>query len=245
MTEALKGLIYNFPQNVSSLFGDNAKKILTLKEKWSGLIGEYTFNDIVTELKKPGRDPRDPFKVFQFREDIFELGDLKEGMICNGIVSNVTNFGAFVDIGLPDSGLVHVSRLSNKFVSDPHDVVSVGDVIHVWVIDVDMKRRRVSLTAIKPGTEAERPNRKPRKNDRPEGDRPVGRGRGQGQKRRESGKGKAGKGRRHQSGWKPKAKPKPVVPITDAMAEGKEPMRTFSDLLQFHNRKKSDGGNEK
>ncbi|MCA9216003.1 MAG: S1 RNA-binding domain-containing protein, partial [Planctomycetales bacterium] len=162
-------------------------------------------------------------------------------------VLNVVDFGAFVDIGLPDSGLVHVSRLSNKFVSDPHDIVSVGDIINVWVIDVDMKRRRVSLTAIMPGTEAERPPRKQRQSggestERGGGERPSKGRPQQGKKPRDQ---RGGKGRRQQGAWKPKAKPKPVVPITQAMADGKEPMRTFSDLLQFHNQKKSDGGKKK
>ncbi|MEZ6118474.1 MAG: S1 RNA-binding domain-containing protein [Pirellulaceae bacterium] len=88
-----------------------------------------------------------------------KLEDLVPGMELTGTVLNVVDFGAFVDIGLSDSGLVHVSRLSDAFINDPHEVVSVGDIITTWVVEVDEKRRRVSLTAIKPGTETQRPER--------------------------------------------------------------------------------------
>jgi uncharacterized protein len=110
------------------------------------VIGEYTFDDIVKELEKPGRDPRDPFKVFQYREDIFEVKDLKEGMICPGIVTNVTNFGAFVDIGVHQDGLVHISELANKFVEDPRKVVNPGDQVTVRVLGVDLEKKQISLS---------------------------------------------------------------------------------------------------
>lgn len=143
---AVKDMASELGENVSSLFGEGAQKITSLKEKWSELIGEYTFNDIVNELKKPGRDPRDPFKVFQFREDIFEVTDLKEGMICNGIVSNVTNFGAFVDIGVHQDGLVHISEMGNQFVNDTQKVLSPGDQVQVQVKSVDTEKNQISLT---------------------------------------------------------------------------------------------------
>ncbi len=143
---AVKDMAKELGESVSNLLGNNASKILELKEKWSGLVGEYTFNDIVTELKKPGRDPRDPFKVFKFREDIFEVSDLKEGMICNGIVSNVTNFGAFVDIGVHQDGLVHISEIANQFVNDPQKMLSPGDQIQVQVKAVDVDKNQISLT---------------------------------------------------------------------------------------------------
>ncbi|MFC1757499.1 Tex-like N-terminal domain-containing protein [Planctomycetota bacterium] len=206
-------------------------------------VGTLLLKDILSSLARPGRDPREDLAAPLFRRGVMKLEDLTPGMELTGTVLNVVDFGAFVDIGLPDSGLVHVSRLSGKFVNDPHEVVSVGDIVTVWVVDVDMKRRRVSLTAIKPGTETERQPRKPRQQDGAN----TGGGRGKpkaqgGSKRRDQ---RGGKGKRAQSNWKPKAKPKPVVPITKNMAEGKEPMRTFSDLLQFHERKKSDGGDKK
>lgn len=133
---------------VTGLFGDNAKKILALRTKWAKIIGEFTFDDIVRELEKPGRDPRDPFKVFAFRDDIFEVKDLKEGMICPGIVTNVTNFGAFVDIGVHQDGLVHISELSTKFVDDPRKVVNPGDQVTIRVLGVDLEKTQISLSMI-------------------------------------------------------------------------------------------------
>jgi uncharacterized protein len=131
---------------ITELVGEGAKKLLALRTKWSALIGEYTFDDIVKELEKPGRDPRDPFKVFNFRDDIFELKDLKENMICPGIVTNVTNFGAFVDIGVHQDGLVHISELSNKFVEDPRKVVNPGDQVTVKVIGLDLEKNQIALS---------------------------------------------------------------------------------------------------
>jgi uncharacterized protein len=131
---------------VSQLIGPGAEKIKPLREKWAKLIGEYTFDDIVRELEKPGRDPRDPFKVFQYRDDIHELKDLKAGMICPGIVTNVTNFGAFVDIGVHQDGLVHISELSHQFIDDPRKVVNPGDQVQVKVMAVDLDKSQISLS---------------------------------------------------------------------------------------------------
>jgi uncharacterized protein len=108
--------------------------------------GLYTLNDIKQELLKPGRDPRDQFAVPAFREDVKEISDLKEGMVLEGTVSNVTNFGAFVDIGVHQDGLVHVSELSNRFVKDPREAVHVGAVVKVKVIGVDVAMKRISLS---------------------------------------------------------------------------------------------------
>jgi uncharacterized protein len=131
-----------------SLIGEGAKKLLPLKSKWAQLVGEFTFDDIVRELEKPGRDPRDPFKAFSFRDDISEVKDLKEGMICPGIVTNVTNFGAFVDIGVHQDGLVHISALSHKFVDDPRKVVNPGDQVTVKVLKVDTDKNQISLSML-------------------------------------------------------------------------------------------------
>lgn len=131
---------------VTALVGPGAEKLKTLRDKWSKLIGDFTFDDIVRELEKPGRDPRDMFKVFQYRDDIHELKDLKGGMICPGIVTNVTNFGAFVDIGVHQDGLVHISELSHQFVEDPRKVVSPGDQVQVKVLAVDLDKSQISLT---------------------------------------------------------------------------------------------------
>jgi uncharacterized protein len=109
-------------------------------------FGLPTVRDILTELEKPGRDPRPEFKTAEFKEGIEEIKDLKPGMILEGTVTNVTNFGAFVDIGVHQDGLVHISMLSNKFVKDPHEIVKAGEVVKVKVLEVDEKRKRIALT---------------------------------------------------------------------------------------------------
>ena len=110
-------------------------------------LGAFTFEDVVKELEKPGRDPRDTFVPFSFREGVNEVSDLAPGMVCPGIVTNVTNFGAFVDVGVHQDGLVHVSQLSSaRFVRDPREVVSPGDRVQVKVLSVDLERQRISLT---------------------------------------------------------------------------------------------------
>jgi protein Tex len=113
----------------------------------AGDVGEPTLRDILDELRKPGRDPRQTFEAPQFRDDVSEMEDLKEGMQLQGIVTNVTAFGAFVDVGVHQDGLVHISQLADRFVEDPHQVVKVGDRLKVRVMEVDLQRRRISLTA--------------------------------------------------------------------------------------------------
>jgi len=102
--------------------------------------------DILTELEKPGRDPRPEFKTATFQDGIESLADLQPNMILEGVVTNVAAFGAFVDIGVHQDGLVHVSALANKYVKDPHEVVKPGQIVKVKVMDVDVKRQRISLT---------------------------------------------------------------------------------------------------
>ncbi len=109
--------------------------------------GEPTLRDILAELKKPGRDPRADFEPPKFRDDVEKLEDLTPGMALEGVVTNVTAFGAFVDIGVHQDGLVHVSQLADRFVKDPNDVVKVGDKIRVRVVEVDLARKRIALTA--------------------------------------------------------------------------------------------------
>src|SRR4029078_6943623 len=123
-------------------------------------VGTHLLEDILTSLTRPGIDPRDNLPQPVFRRGIMKLEDLAAGMELSGTVLNVVDFGVFVDIGLSDSGLVYISRLADRFIRDPHEVVGVGDVLKVWVVDVDKNRRRVSLTAIAPGSE--RPARQPR-----------------------------------------------------------------------------------
>ena len=112
-------------------------------------IGEITLKDIIRELEKPGRDPRDEMPKPILRSDVLEMKDLKEGMILKGTVRNVIDFGAFVDIGVHQDGLVHISKLTDKkFVKHPLDVVSVGDVVDVKVLQVDMQKKRIQLSMI-------------------------------------------------------------------------------------------------
>lgn len=121
-------------------------ELLEKDEEFKKEVGEFTFRDIVSELKKPGRDPRDCFSLFQFREDIHEIKDLKEGMICPGIVTNVTNFGAFVDIGVHQDGLVHISQITDRFISDPGEVVKSGDRVQVKVVEFSTEKKKIALT---------------------------------------------------------------------------------------------------
>ena len=109
-------------------------------------FGLPTIRDVLTELEKPGRDPRPEFKTAQFKEGVEDIAHLEEGMILEGVVSNVTNFGAFVDIGVHQDGLVHISAMTNRFISDPRTVVKAGDIITVKVIEVDKARKRIGLT---------------------------------------------------------------------------------------------------
>jgi protein Tex len=132
-------------------------------------VGELTLRDIFDALARPDRDPREDLPKPIFKKGVLKLEDLQAGMELKGTVLNVVDFGAFVDIGLKDSGLVHISQLANRYIKSPHDVVSVGDVVTVWVMGVDGERKRVSLTMVKPGTE------------RPRGQQGPGQGQGQGQ----------------------------------------------------------------
>lgn len=186
---AVRDMATELGVGLTDLTGEGAKKLLGLRSKWIGLIGEFTFDDILKDLEKPGRDPRDAFKVFHFRDDIFEVKDLKEGMICPGLVTNVTNFGAFVDIGVHQDGLVHISALSHKFVEDPRKVVNPGDQVTVKVLGVDQAKNQISLT-MRLEEAPERKERAPqerrpqggaqsakpqgRGGDRPRGDHPKG-----------------------------------------------------------------------
>lgn len=123
--------------------------------------GLPTIQDILRELEKPGRDPRPEFKTAQFKEGVEDIAQLHLGMILEGVVSNVTNFGAFVDIGVHQDGLVHISAMTNKFITDPHRVVKAGDIVTVKVVEVDKERRRIGLS-MRLGEEAANPsNKKP------------------------------------------------------------------------------------
>jgi uncharacterized protein len=109
-------------------------------------VGVYTLNDILEELKKPGRDPRDKFVAPKFNDDVKELADLKPGMALEGVVTNVTKFGAFVDVGVHQDGLVHISELSNRYIKEPSEAVKVGQIVKVQVLSADVKNKRIALS---------------------------------------------------------------------------------------------------
>ncbi|HKB35470.1 MAG TPA: helix-hairpin-helix domain-containing protein, partial [Gemmataceae bacterium] len=142
-------------------------------------VGTPTLRDIIEALSRPGRDPREDLPPPVFKKGVLKLEDLQPAMELKGTVLNVVDFGAFVDIGLKDSGLVHISQMANRYVKSPYDVVAVGDVVTVWVLSVDSNRRRVSLTMIRPGTERKPPERRPPSREPREQGPPRERGRGQ------------------------------------------------------------------
>ena len=134
-------------QSIQDLMGNaSAVRQLDAKQFTDEQFGLPTVQDIFKELEKPGRDPRGEFKTAVFMDGVEEITDLKAGMILEGTITNVTNFGAFVDIGVHQDGLVHISSLSDKFVEDPHQVVKTGDVVKVKVLEVDVARKRIALT---------------------------------------------------------------------------------------------------
>ena len=179
--------------SVSELIG-NAERVRGIDpcKFVSAGAGELTVRDILRELEKPGRDPRPAFKTATFKEGVEQLKDLEPGMVLEGTVTNVANFGAFVDIGVHQDGLVHVSALSNRFVKDPREVVKAGDVVKVKVLEVDIARKRIALSmrlddevpaegAPRPKGGAARPQQgraneqrqhQPRRDDEPRGNAP-------------------------------------------------------------------------
>lgn len=226
-------------------------------------IGVPTLRDLLEALSRPGRDPRDDLPPPIFKKGILKLEDLQPGMELKGTVLNVVDFGAFIDIGLKDSGLVHISQMANRYVKSPYDVVAVGDVVTIWVLTVDQGRRRVSLTMIKPGTERKPPEKRepaPRPEQRrprpPRGRRPGPRGgpapASQAETQTASGAPAASgavRGTRpppRQSGPPPRPPqqqppPRPRKPhraaprpkLTKSALEGATPLRTFGELEAF------------
>jgi protein Tex len=132
---------------VKAMVGDKAYlKTLKPAQFADETFGIPTITDIISELEKPGRDPRPEFRTATFKEGVEKITDLKPGMQLEGVVTNVAAFGAFVDVGVHQDGLVHVSELADRFVKDPHEVVKAGDVVKVRVKEVDVARKRISLT---------------------------------------------------------------------------------------------------
>ncbi|MBA55427.1 MAG: RNA-binding transcriptional accessory protein [Pseudomonadales bacterium] len=134
-------------RDIGQIVGDSSfLKKLAANDYVDDHFGLPTVTDIISELEKPGRDPRPEFKTAEFKEGVETMDDLKPGMILEGVVTNVTNFGAFVDIGVHQDGLVHISVLSNTFVSDPREVVKAGDIVQVKVVEIDLPRKRIGLS---------------------------------------------------------------------------------------------------
>jgi uncharacterized protein len=179
--------------DVTGLIGNTAL-LRTLKPTvfTDETFGLPTVTDILKELEKPGRDPRPTFQTARFKEGVETLEDVRNGMILEGVVSNVAGFGAFVDIGVHQDGLVHISAMSDRYVADPRDVVKPGDIVKVKVLDVDLDRKRVSLTLrlddapAKGGRSGQDERRRPRGKGRQgegSGDRGRDQGRDQGRRR--------------------------------------------------------------
>jgi len=189
--------------DISALIG-NTRALRKLKptEFVDDTFGLPTVTDILAELEKPGRDPRPEFRTATFAEGVEALSDLKAGMVLEGVVTNVAAFGAFVDIGVHQDGLVHVSAMSHNFVKDPRDVVKSGDLVRVKVLDVDVPRKRISLT-LRLDDEVT-PDRDPGGDARPRGGQGGGQGggagRGGGRDQGRRGQGQKGQGRQGQGG---------------------------------------------
>ena len=134
-------------RTLKDIIGDSGfLKGLAANDYVADQFGEFTVKDIISELDKPGRDPRPEFKTAEFKEGVEELKDLKVGMILEGVITNVTNFGAFVDVGVHQDGLVHISSITDKYIKDPREVVKTGEVVKVKVMQVDIARKRIGLS---------------------------------------------------------------------------------------------------
>jgi uncharacterized protein len=136
-------------------------QLLEKVDKSQFSAGSYTLNDILAELRKPGRDPRDKFVAPSFREEVRAIGDVEVGMILEGVVTNVTKFGAFVDVGVHQDGLVHISELSNRFIKEPSEAVKTGQIVKVKVLGVDLKAKRIALSIKALSAPAARPAARP------------------------------------------------------------------------------------
>ena len=143
----VKKMAANLKTDVKTLIGNETLVTsLNIADLISADAGEFTVRDVLQELARPGRDPRSEFKVATFSESIHEISDLHVGMILEGVITNVTKFGAFVDIGVHQDGLIHISQLADRFVRDPSEVVAVGDIVKVTVMEIDPDRRRIALS---------------------------------------------------------------------------------------------------
>jgi uncharacterized protein len=191
---------------IKALLGDGSYlRGLKAEQFTDEKFGVPTVRDILKEMEKPGRDPRPEFKAARFAEGVEDIKDLREGMVLEGVVSNVAAFGAFVDIGVHQDGLIHISALSDTFVKDPRDVVKAGDIVKVKVLEVDVPRKRIALTRRLDDAPA------PKKSEREE------RGAGQGMAPRRDG-GNGGRGARPGGNGNPRPA-QSAPPINNALAE--------------------------
>jgi len=143
----VEAMVRDINCSVNDLIKDEAlRKQIDVKKYLTDTVGLPTLNDILEELAKPGRDPRGQFEAFAFTDGIEKIEDVKPGMKLSGIVTNITAFGAFVDIGVHQDGLVHISQLANHFIKDPNEAVKVNQKVIVTVLDVDIVRKRISLS---------------------------------------------------------------------------------------------------
>lgn len=229
-------------------------------------VGVLTLVDILEALGRPNYDPREDLPKPVLKRSVLKIEDLQSGAELRGTIQNVVDFGAFVDVGLKDSGLVHISQMANRYVKSPHDVAAVGDVVTVWVLSVDSERKRVSLTMIRPGTERKPPERKPREH-RPQGQAETGarpgqpsgppRGRRPGPGRRPLSAGTGGRPtpatatagagpppphtRRpptDRPASRRSARPRPRPNLSQEALEGEAPLRTFGELKAFFEAKR-------
>lgn len=196
---------------------------------------------LLEQFVKPGADPREDLPGPIFKKGTMKLEDLKPGMELTGTVLRTADFGVFVDVGVSEAGLVHISRLGKSYVSNVRECVSIGEVLKVWVVDVDLERRRISLTTLEPGTVRERrPDRRPRREsaggeEQQRRERRPRRTEEGGEARRER---PQRRGRDERADRQPRTvtvapKDVSITPISEDMKAGKEPMRSFSDLAQF------------
>lgn len=255
-------------QLMARLAGENASngsgRLVTpeLREKLAALdalplaselqIGVPTLRDMIDSLARPGRDPRAELAGPIFRKDILKMSDLQPGMELRGTVLNVVDFGAFVDVGLKESGLIHISQMATQFIRSPHDRVSVGDVVTVWVLAIDAERKRVSLTLIPPGTPVPPRGRRPQPERKSE---PGSNGTPQQATSAPAAAPAAPapppaaqgapvpakpEGRKPPAPARPHQKPaRPATPLSPGAKSGEEPLRSFGQLKQLWEEKKS------
>ena len=196
----------NNKREVRGIIGDSSfLRGLNATDYTNEEVGLPTVTDILSELDKPGRDPRPEFKTAQFADGVEKISDLQPDMVLEGTVTNVTNFGAFIDIGVHQDGLVHISAMSEKFIKDPREVVKAGDIVKVKVMEIDADRKRIGLSMRLGDSAADQAERSPR-----------------GAKRQERGQQRQGQERNQKREFKGKQEAKPQGAFAAAFANAKQ-----------------------